>query len=340
MPMIVTDPRQDDNPIVFVNDAFLTLTGYGRDEIMGRNCRFLQGPETDPVEIDVLRSAVAEPTDVTVEILNYRKDGTTFWNALYMSPVFGEQGDLQFFFASQLDVTERKTRELEAVEGKSFFENAVKQRTKELEAALEQKTLLLHEVDHRVKNNLQIVAGMIRNQARFAASDETKDALTTATTRVETLGAVHQALYQSHDVSTIDIAEVAGQIAQSIVMATGRANIHVRTDLEPMVVPARFASPVALLLNEVVTNAVKHAFPDENQLGTITVSTRSDAEHRRLIIQDDGSGMPTTTPSKKTFGTRLITSLVRQLDGSMTVRSAEPGTYVEITFDTSVHSGR
>ncbi len=106
MSMIVTDPRQYDNPIVFANDAFLHLTGYSRLEVTGRNCRFLQGPETDPASVDRIRAAVREAADIKVDLLNYRKDGTTFHNALYVGPVRDETGAVVYFFASQLDVSE------------------------------------------------------------------------------------------------------------------------------------------------------------------------------------------------------------------------------------------
>lgn len=106
MPMIVTDPRQYDNPIVFANDAFLRLTGYARLEVTGRNCRFLQGPETDPAAVDRIRAAVRDAVDIQVHLLNYRKDGTTFYNALYVGPVRDETGTVVYFFASQFDVTE------------------------------------------------------------------------------------------------------------------------------------------------------------------------------------------------------------------------------------------
>ena len=106
MPMIVTDPRQYDNPIVFANDAFLRLTGSTRLEVTGRNCRFLQGPETDPAAVDRIRAAVRDAVDVHVHLLNYRKDGTTFYNALYVGPVRDEAGTVVYFFASQFDVTE------------------------------------------------------------------------------------------------------------------------------------------------------------------------------------------------------------------------------------------
>jgi PAS domain S-box-containing protein len=105
MPMIVTDPRQFDNPIVFANDAFLALTGYTRLEVTGRNCRFLQGPGTDPAAIDRIRDAIRKAVDIRVDLLNYRKDGSTFHNALFVGPVRDEEGHVVYFFASQLDVS-------------------------------------------------------------------------------------------------------------------------------------------------------------------------------------------------------------------------------------------
>lgn len=107
MPMIVTDPRQYDNPIVFANDAFLELTGYTRLEVAGRNCRFLQGPDTDPAAVARIRDAIREEIDIKIDVLNYRKDGSTFQNALFIGPVRDEQGKVVYFFASQLDVSEQ-----------------------------------------------------------------------------------------------------------------------------------------------------------------------------------------------------------------------------------------
>ncbi|KQP60668.1 MULTISPECIES: PAS domain-containing protein [unclassified Methylobacterium] len=105
MPMVITNPRLPDNPIVFVNEAFCRLTGYDREEILGRNCRFLQGGETDPDDVARLREALAVPRAVEMDIRNYRKDGTPFWNRLLLAPVTDAAGALAYFFASQLDVT-------------------------------------------------------------------------------------------------------------------------------------------------------------------------------------------------------------------------------------------
>ena len=111
MPMTVTDPRQPDCPIVFANRAFLEMTGYAKEEIIGRNCRFLQGPDTDPETVDSVREAIRERSELATEILNYRKDGSSFWNALFISPVYGKSGELVYFFGSQLDVSRRRDAE-------------------------------------------------------------------------------------------------------------------------------------------------------------------------------------------------------------------------------------
>jgi PAS domain S-box-containing protein len=111
MPMIVTDPHQPDNPIIFANRAFIRMTGYERDELIGHNCRFLQGRETDRDTVAEVRAAIADQREFATEILNYRKDGSTFWNALFVSPVFNRQGDLVYFFGSQLDVSRRRDAE-------------------------------------------------------------------------------------------------------------------------------------------------------------------------------------------------------------------------------------
>jgi len=116
MPMVVSDPRQPDNPIVFVNDSFCRLTGYPREMIVGRNCRFLQGPETDPATVARIRAAVQAREPLEIDIRNHRRDGTPFWNRLLMAPVRDQAGEVAYFIASQVDVT----LEWERLEGLEF----------------------------------------------------------------------------------------------------------------------------------------------------------------------------------------------------------------------------
>jgi PAS domain S-box-containing protein len=105
MSLVRTDARRPDNPIVYVNEAFTTLTGYQPGEVLGRNCRFLQGPRTDPATTHRVAAAVETGTQVEAEILNYRRDGTAFWNALFIAPVRDQNGRLAYFLSTQMDVT-------------------------------------------------------------------------------------------------------------------------------------------------------------------------------------------------------------------------------------------
>ena len=110
MPMIITNPRLPDNPVVFANGAFCRLTGYAREEILGRNCRFLQGPQTDRETVLKIRSALEEMRSIEIDIRNHRKNGEPFWNRLLMAPVRDAEGRLAYFFASQVDVTIERER--------------------------------------------------------------------------------------------------------------------------------------------------------------------------------------------------------------------------------------
>lgn len=109
----ITDPNQPDNPIIYLNPAFLKVTGYQAEEVMGRNCRFLQGSGTDPQTVAQIRQAIAERREVKATLLNYRKDQSTFWNELKISPVFSDEGDLLYFVGTQTDISDRKRAEEE-----------------------------------------------------------------------------------------------------------------------------------------------------------------------------------------------------------------------------------
>ncbi|WP_407313667.1 histidine kinase famiy protein [Pseudomonas sp. nanlin1] len=153
MPMSVTDPNQPDNPIIFVNGAFLALTGYSREELYGRNCRMLQGIDTDQHTVTEVRKAVAQRRDISVEMLNYRKDGSSFWNALFISPVYNEAGELIYFFASQLDVSRRRDAE-----------DALRQAQK-----MEALGQLTGGIAHDFNNLLQVMGGYVELADRAVA---------------------------------------------------------------------------------------------------------------------------------------------------------------------------
>jgi PAS domain S-box-containing protein len=107
---VVSNPRLPDNPIVECNDAFVALTGYAREEIIGHNCRFLAGPQTEPWLTEMLRSAIRRQQPVMVEILNYKKNGTPFRNAVMVAPIFDEAGELEYFLGSQVEIADDVAR--------------------------------------------------------------------------------------------------------------------------------------------------------------------------------------------------------------------------------------
>lgn len=107
---VVSNPRQPDNPIVACNDAFVALTGYSRDEIIGVNCRFLAGPETEPWLTETLRTGIKMQRPTMVEILNYKKDGTPFRNAVMVAPILDTAGELEYFLGSQVQIDDDRAR--------------------------------------------------------------------------------------------------------------------------------------------------------------------------------------------------------------------------------------
>jgi diguanylate cyclase (GGDEF)-like protein/PAS domain S-box-containing protein len=109
--IVIADASRSDVPLVYVNAAFLRLTGYSEQEVLGRNCRFLQGPDTDPSQVQTIRRGILAGTDVHCVLLNYRRDGSAFWNELHLSPVTNAAGDVTHYIGNQLDVTQRVDRE-------------------------------------------------------------------------------------------------------------------------------------------------------------------------------------------------------------------------------------
>ncbi len=275
MPMVVTDPRQDDNPIVFVNKAFLGLTGYATEEIIGRNCRFLQGPDTDRESVNALREAIQARREFTTEIINYRKDGSTFWNALFVAPIYNAAGDLVYFFASQLDVSRRRT-----------VEEALGQAQK-----MEALGQLTGGIAHDFNNLLQVIVGYIdilshgldrpdadRNRLR-RATDNIRTAAERATTLTQQLLAF--ARKQRLDGRAVNLNALVKGMEDMAARSLGDA-ITLRLDVSEDLWNCRVdpAQAEVALLN-ILINA-RDAMPEG---GTVVIST----ENRDIGAQDLGS---------------------------------------------------
>ncbi len=325
-PMIVTDPTIDDNPIVFANAAFLDMTGYARSEVTGRNCRFLQGPDTDPAALATLREALGRRDGVAVDLLNYRKNGEPFWNAVDITPLRDEGGAVRFFFGVQADLTGRHGPRRGPAAGTPDGRRAA-----ELEKALEIQQLLVRENDHRVKNSLQMVSAMLMLQAMSLPDARVQQTLREMLERVEALGLAHKRIYELAQWTRFDLSDFLRELAGNVVGASGRKNIAVDLRLEPVTIPAGQAAPVALILNELLTNAVKHGFRD-GRAGRIAVSLALADGRCTVTVSDDGVGLDAGSPAAPSFGTTLIETLVQQVDATLAWRDAGPGTAVTISF--------
>ncbi|WP_232631934.1 PAS domain-containing protein [Methylobacterium sp. Leaf118] len=297
MAMIITDPRHPDNPIVFANDAFLSLTGYGRMEVMGRNCRFLQGPETDLDTVARIRAAIAAERDVHAELLNYRKDGSTFHNALFVSPVHDEDGTLLFFFASQLDVSDRY---------------ALKDERDRAQATLDANALLLREIGHRARNDLQTITAMLTLQSSGSADPAVRAALAVAIGRVDALGTLYRAPVDA--AMAHDLADLAREVAGTLVQASGRRDLALDLDLAPVPVRAEAAGPLAIILNEAVMGALR-----PSGAGRLALQVaREGAEVVLRVGHGPVADQADASATGEAFGTDLVDALTRQLGGVRT----------------------
>lgn len=144
MATCLCDPNQEDVPIVFANKAFQQLSGYDEHEIVGRNCRFMQGPETDRAAVAMVRSAIEREDVIVVELLNYRKDGTSFWNALHVGPVYDADGKLVYLFGSQWDVSQVRTARSDERHARE----------------------MARELSHRMKNMFAVIGGIVNFTGR------------------------------------------------------------------------------------------------------------------------------------------------------------------------------
>ncbi|GGD43752.1 HWE histidine kinase domain-containing protein [Aureimonas glaciei] len=298
MPMIISDPTLPDNPIVFCNNAFLEQTGYTREEVLGQNCRFLQGPATRQADIRRIGAAVDARKPIQIDILNYRKDGTTFWNALLMSPVFAD-GELSYFFASLLDVTERKRAE-------------------------EHSFLLNRELDHRVKNTLATVQSIVVQTLKGSAVPS--DVANAVAGRI-------QALARSHDVMTREAwaSALLGDIVRNALEPIHKmVGDRIVVDGPDFRLRPRIATMLSLAIHELGENALRYGSLS-NPSGTVIIHWAIVDERLRLVWSEKG-GPEVRMPSSKGYGGRIVErALAAEFGGAASIDYAPEG--VVFTLD-------
>ena len=313
--MVLTDPNRPDNPICYVNRAFEQTTGYAASHAIGRNCRFLQGHLTDQPAAAELRRAVEAREAATVLIRNVRADGSEFLNRLMIAPVHDEDGNLFAFTGIQTVVLDDDT---------------------ETDPAIDYEARLT-EMQHRVKNHLQMVASMIR----LKGTGEGRDARTfnALSRRVETLAALYDEFSappkevggRRYDV--VSSGAYIGRVVAAIAALDGRGGIRVTIDTDNVFMPAGRAATLGLLVSELMSNAVQHAFVDRDE-GLIEVRlTAAGGDRVRLTVADDGVGLGDSAwPASGGTGARIVRGLADDLQGDLHVSTGRRGTTVSLDF--------
>ena len=315
--LVLSNPGLDDNPIVFANEAFEALTGYLRKDVIGRNCRFLQGEKTEPDRAAELRRAIEAGEEVTVDITNYRADGTPFRNRVSVAPVRAEAGEVSLFLGIQRNLDEEEDGAADLL-------------------------AQLAEIQHRVKNHLAMIVSLIRLQAGAEGASADYDMLAR---RIEALQLLYQEL-SAGGVASAGCAEVplgayVSRIAAAIGHLDGRQGVRINVSAEEVSVSADLAGRVGLLLSEALTNAFRHAFKGRDIGMVETRLQRLSNDVVRLQVADDGVGMPEGQewPDTEGLGGRIVLALLRGLRARYSVDSSGTGTIVTMDIPLSESDG-
>ncbi len=310
--VLITVPDIAQPTIIYANAAFTQMTGYSLVEILDRTPRLLQGPKSDRLKLDQIRKTLALGIPVQVELINYRKDGSEYWVELNIVPLFSSEGNLQHFVSIQREITGRKQAEARIYN------------------SLQEKEVLLKEIHHRVKNNLQVVSSLLKlqvghlRQVGQLKDERTIAALKDSQYRVRAMALVHEKLYQGADLARTDFAGYAQNLAQDLLRAYGdRANhVQVTTNVKDIQLSLDSAIPCGLIINELVSNALKYAFPDIRGRIEIQLYLDEDGQYS-LTVQDNGTGFsaPPEFQAATTLGLQLVWSLTQQLQGKISCKT-------------------
>ncbi len=291
MAMIFTDAKEPNNPIIFANDSFLSLTGYARQEVLGQSVNFVMAQGADREALAQIEAEFQGGSDNGAEIHCRRKDGSKFWAALHVSPVRDKDDDVVQYFASFIDLTKHKEEQV-------------------------QSRMLIDELNHRVKNTLAAVQSIVWQALRTATDPNAiREAIETRLF----------ALSRSHDLLTRENWESAGlrdiihDALEPFGVADGRAE-RISISGGNIRFPPKEALALGIAFNELATNAVKYgAFA--NGTGSILIEWKIEpaTEGNRLILcWQEKDGPPVAPPSRKGFGSRVIErGLAHELEGTV-----------------------
>lgn len=313
-----------------VNRAFCQMVGYAEAELIGTPFLQLTHPDIRARDTELFARMVAgDLAACRIAKRQIHKDGHAVDTTAHLGAVRDASGTVVFLVAQFQDVTDEK-RETEALEQRAAMLETVRR-------VGEERAVLLREVNHRVKNNLQVISSLMNLQARQSVDLATRAALDDAQARVRSIAVIHEMLYQTPDLARVDMHEYVTRLARLLGHSFGAlraGHLTLEVHCESVVLPVDQAVPCGLILNELLTNAFKHAFRSPATEGArIEVSMAREGGELLLTVADNGVGLPDTIDPRETstLGMSLLRMLAGQLRGTLDATGLG-GTRIRVRF--------
>lgn len=325
------------------NQGAMRIKGYSEREIVGQHFSRFYTPEAQSAghPEDELQTALNEGKFVG-DGWRVRRDGSRFWAAITIMPLRDDDGNLSGFSKIVRDITDRKQSTEFLIDSEDnlqrlaeALEERVSERTRELERAVADKTILLKEVHHRVKNNLQVVCSLLSMQIGCAEETSIVHALTAAQCRVQAMSLIHEQIYRTDRLADLNFGSYIEMLGDRLFKAycVDPSLVTLMPGIERICLPVEDAVPCGLILNELLSNSLKHAFPDSRK-GFVRVCFRStDNEEVELEVADNGIGLPADfrLEDSRSLGMRIVGALIHQLRAKLNVAS-DGGTAIRLSW--------
>ena len=310
----------------FFNDSLCRMLEYSKDELMGMNNREYMDEKSAKIVYQMFNKIYK--TGIPAKELDFQivqKGGAKKYGEISISLIKDSRNKPIGFRGIVHDITERKRAEI-----------VLKEREQQIKSSLKEKEVLLREIHHRVKNNMQIISSLLRLQSRQIKDEEILEIFNQSQNRIRSMALIHEELYKSRDLARIDFSDYIKRLMNHLFSAyeDGMGNIDLKIEIKDVYFDINRAIPCGLIIGEIVSNSLKHAFPD-GRSGEISVKMHANEKDKyALIIKDTGIGIPEKLDFNKTetLGMQLVTDLVKQLDGTIDLRR-DKGTEFKITFN-------
>ncbi|MFP4363619.1 MAG: sensor histidine kinase [Spirochaetia bacterium] len=308
--------QDSNNNLTFVNTKFAAMLGYKRDALVGSKTESIIAPG----DKEYFRAHVSKPPEaqgIPYELRWLKKDNNVIHTVVSPRIIRNDTGKPSGSFAIITDISTQKQTE------------------NNLKVSLHEKEILLKEVHHRVKNNLQIISSLLNLQRDSSENEDIRTALAEAQSRITSMAQIHENLYESEDIAKVNMKTFVAQLTKSLETSflDREKTVHISTDINEIYIEMSKAVSVGLIINELCSNAYKHAFSQQTK-GNISISLQSNKNEITLIVKDNGSGVKNDGAilNGESLGGQLISALTQQIHGELKVFSTEEGTAVQIVF--------